>query len=367
MLLVNNAGDWDHVFPPLLHAEWQGCTATDLVFPFFLFIMGVAMTFSFARRLQEADGRRKLLPQILRRAAILIGLGLLLNLEVHLATKDLSWGSPGYRIPGVLQRIGLCYLFASLIVLWTGIRGQVLWTVGILLFYYALMKFIPVPGYGAGDLSKEGNLSTYLDTLILGSHAHDRVQGLYPHHDPEGLLSTIPAIASVLMGILAGHWIRDKKRDGNEKVAGLSVAGLGLFIVAALWKYDFPFSKRIWTSSYVVHTSALALLTLAALYWIIDVKGVKAWSKPFVVYGTNAIAAYFGASAMAYSTIWIRWTTETGESMYLKTWIYNTFYASWIPDVFSATVSSAAYGATYVVLWCALMWILYRKRIFLKV
>lgn len=352
MLLVNNAGDWKHVFPPLEHARWHGCTPTDLIFPFFLFIMGVAMTFSIVSKQEKGLNSRAILFSIIRRSLILWGLGLIIS---YVSFK--GFGSP-FHIFGVLQRIGVCYLLASFILLWTQVRGQALWTASILIGYGLLMKMVPPPGGSAGDLNPNSNLASYIDKRWLG------------YVDPEGILTTVPAIASVLMGVLAGHWLRDPKREGKRKAAGLGAAGAVLMISAALWKFSFPFNKSLWTSSYVLYTTSLALLTLAACYWIMDVWTAQRWAKPFVIYGGNAIAVYFGASIMAYSTIWIHWSDGRGGKLFLKTLIYNHFYRSWIPGLFGACgdyISSAAYGASYVALWFALSWILYRKRIFLRV
>jgi predicted acyltransferase len=351
MLLVNNAGDRGHVCAPLEHSSWHGCSATDLIFPFFLFIMGVSMAFSLVRKQEKGLPRRSLLLSVIRRSAILIVLGLIVNLVAY------EGFGMNYRLLGVLQRIGLCYLFASLILLWTGVRGQALWTAGILIGYYLAMKLVPVPGRTAGLLDPGSNLSACIDERLLG------------FFDPEGILTTVPAIASVLMGLLAGHWLSDRTREGREKCAGLCAAGTVLFIVASLWKYSFPFNKQLWTSSYVLHTTALALFTLAACYWIMDVRKVQAWAKPFTIYGSNAIAVYFGASVMSYSTIWIHSTGADGKRIFLKTVIYNSLYKSWA-GLFGASgdyIASAAYGATYVLLWFAVAWVLYRRRIFIKV
>jgi predicted acyltransferase len=352
MLLVNNAGDWDHVCAPLKHAEWHGCTATDLIFPFFLFIVGVAMIFSLARKQEQGVGSRVLLLSIARRGTILIGLGLIISFVSYK-----GFGTD-YHVFGVLQRIGICYFFASLILLWTGVRGQALWAAAILVGYCLVMKLVPAPGGSAGALDPESNLASYIDKRLLG------------YVDAEGILTTIPAIASVLMGVLAGHWLRNRNREGSDKTAGLCAAGTVLFIVAALWKYSFPFSKSLWTSSYVLHTTSLALFTLATCYWIVDVRKIQKWAKPFAIYGSNAIAVYFGASVMAYSTLWIHWNGEAGKKIFLKTVIYDSLYKSWIPGLFGVYgdyISSAAYGATYVILWFAVSWILYRKGIFIKV
>ncbi len=352
MLLVNNAGDWGHVCAPLQHSEWHGCTATDLIFPFFLFIMGVAMSFSIARKREEGLDSRILLLSAIRRSAILCGLGLILSFISY------QGFGPPFHVFGVLQRIGLCYLFASVIILWTGVCGQAISVVAILLGYYLIIKLVPFPGGSAGALLPGSNLAVYIDKSCLG------------HFDPEGILTTLPAIGSVLMGVLAGHWLRDGRRGENEKAAGLCSAGTVLFVAAALWKYIFPLNKQLWTSSYVLHTTSLALFTLATCYWILDVKKIRRWAKPFSVFGSNPIAAYFGASAMAYSTIWIHWNAGQDRKLFLKTLIYNSAYRSWIPGLFGVNgdyIASAAYGASYVVVWLAIIWVLYRKRILLKV
>jgi predicted acyltransferase len=352
MFLVNNPGDRGHVFAPLRHSEWNGCSAADLIFPFFLFIMGVAMAFSIVRKQELGLPSHTLLKSIVRRSVILIGLGLIITFVAYE-----GFGGP-YRLLGVLQRIGLCYLFASLIMLWTGVRGQALWAAAILIGYYLIVKLVPFPGGFAGSLDPDSNLAAYVDKSVLG------------FFDPEGILTTIPAIASVLMGVLAGHWLREKRFERSEKAAGLCAAGTVLFIAAALWKYSFPFSKPLWTSSYVLHTTSLALFTLATCYWIMDVRKIRVWAKPCTIYGSNAIAVYFGASVMAYSTIWIHWNIETGGKLFFKTVIYDSLYRSWIPGLFGPYgdyISSVAYGVSYVALWFAVSWILYRRRIFLKV
>lgn len=361
MLLVNNAGDWGNVFPPLAHAEWHGCTATDLIFPFFLFIMGVAMTFSLGKRLAAGAGRGSLLLQALRRSVILYVLGCIIMFFVMKAYLG------HFRPVGVLQRIALCYFFTSLIVMYSGLRGQFRWAVGLLGVYYVLLKLVPFPGHEAGSLERFANIADWFDTRLLGTHLYEYSKELGMGHDAEGLLGTIPSISSTLAGVLCGHWLRDKQRGGYEKVAGMAVVGTVLVALGELWHYDLPLNKNLWTSSYVVYTSGWALLCLAASYWVIDIKGYKAWAKPFVVYGVNPITAYFGASIMAYTTVWIRWKNNAGDTVYLKYFLYDHLFKSWVPGLFGHTVSSACWGMAYVVLWCALMWILYRKKIFIKV
>jgi len=219
MILVNNPGSWSHVYAPLRHAEWHGWTPTDLIFPFFLFIVGVAVPFSFGKRLARGDSRRKLMIHVVRRAAILFGLGLLMR-----AVPEFDFD--GLRIMGVLQRIGLVYLFAAPAYLFLGRLGRGWLTVGLLLGYWALLTLVPVPGYGAGDLSPEGNLGAYLDRLILG----DRLWA--GSWDPEGILSTFPAIATTLLGLFTGEWLRSRAPQ-EKKLRGLWLSGLaGIALVS---------------------------------------------------------------------------------------------------------------------------------------
>ncbi|MGQ9809378.1 MAG: acyltransferase family protein [Armatimonadota bacterium] len=362
MLLVNNAGDWDHVFGPLRHAEWHGCTATDLIFPFFLFIMGTSMALSFAKRRARGAGTRELLAHTVRRSLLLVLLGLALNALAYLAFR-----SEYLRYPGVLQRIGVCYLLASLLFLFHGTRGILVWTGVLLAGYWAMMTLIPVPGFGRPDLSQQGNLASWLDSAVFGPHCYIWDARTGAGHDPEGLLSTLPAVGTTLLGCLAGVVLRDPRAAAARRVSGLMLAGAALTAGGLFWSLAFPLNKNLWTSSYVLFTAGCALLALGALHLFVDVLQQRAWGGPLRVYGLNPITAYVGASAMAYCTILIRLPSAAGESIPLKKWVYQTLYASWIPGVASEYWSSAAYGFTYVVVWCALMWLLYRRRIFIRI
>jgi len=361
MLLVNNAGDWGNVFPPLAHAEWHGCTFTDLIFPFFLFIMGVAMSFSFSKRLSRGADKKDLFLKVVRRTVILYILGCIIMIFVWRAL-----GKP-YRLVGVLQRIALCYFFSSLIIMNSRARGQLAWAVWLLALHYVLLKLVPFPGGEAGNLEKFKNIADWFDTQILGRHLYSFNENLGIGHDAEGILGTLSATCSTMAGVMCGHWLRDKGKDGYQKVAGMAVAGTALLSLGMLWDYDIPLNKNLWTPSYVVYTTGWALLCLSVCYWIIDIKGYKSWSKPFLYYGVNPITAYFGASVMAYTTVWIRWQDAAGDRVYLKYFLYDHIYKSWVPHIFGHTISSACWGLSYVVLWCFLMWLLFRKRIFIKV
>lgn len=355
MLLVNNAGDWGKTFAPLLHANWHGWTPTDLVFPFFLFVMGVAIPLAFASRLDQSGGELgALYRQIVRRTAILFALGLLL---IWFPYVGIDWST--VRIPGVLQRIALVYFFASMAYLHLGTRGRAWLTGGLLLGYWLAMTMVPVPGFGAGDLGPEGNLAAFVDKTILGAHVWRSAPG---PADPEGILSTLPAIATALAGIFTGEWLRTRK-SRNDKLIGLFVAGSLAAAGGACFGWIFPINKNLWTSSYVVLTAGLALLTLAVIFYFVDLKDRDAWAKPFVIFGTNAIVAYVLSGVIARILLKVRWTGPDGATTSLKSWLYSNFFASWIPEYFA----SLAWASVHVLVLLGLMWLLYRKRIFIKI
>ncbi len=278
MILVNNGGSGES-YSPLHHAEWDGWTPTDLVFPFFLFIVGVSITFALSKRLEGPGATGSILGKVFRRSLIIFGLGIALA------------GFPEYnhwatiRIPGVLQRIALCYLAGSLIFLATGVRGQVVLALGLLVGYWALLTRVPVPGFGAGDLARGHDLGSYLDRRLLPHHIYQ------PDYDPEGLLSTLPSIATTLLGMLVGRWLR-AGRGRYEVVAGLFVAGAATWFLGSTWALTFPINKALWTSSFVLLTGGLAMGGLAICYWLVDVRGYRAWSIPFRAFGRNPIVAY---------------------------------------------------------------------------
>ena len=355
MILVNNAGDWGKTYRPLLHAEWHGWTPTDLIFPFFLFAVGIAIPYAFAGRLARSGGDRgPLHRQILRRTAVLFALGLFLS---WFPFYTLDWSIA--RIPGVLQRIALVYLVAALAWLHLGPRARAVLAVVLLAGYWLAMTLVPVPGHGAGDLSPDGNLAAWVDQRVLGQHTWRKAPG---PGDPEGLLSTLPAIASALAGLFAGDWLRSARTQG-EKLRGLLVAG-GLATVAGLalapW---FPINKNLWTSTYVVFTTGLALLLLAAIYVLVDLKQWHGWARPFAIFGTNAIVAFFGSTLLAKIALLIKWTEPSGDTVSLQGWLYRHSFGAWLPDY----VASLAWALTYVLIWLGLMTVLYRRRIFIKI
>lgn len=350
MILVNDPGTWSAVYPPLDHAPWNGWTPTDLVFPFFLFIMGVALEFSTAKRNAAGlpSGGRSTLRHVLVRALILFALGLFLN------------GFPFFhihriRIMGVLQRIALCSLFAGLLTLKTTVKTRVIVVAGLLFGYWALMTLVPVPGYGRGHLDPEGNLAAYIDRALMSGHTWKKMW------DPEGWLSTLPAIATTLMGGFAGRWLRSAA-SGSRKVLGLLTAGAAGLVVGEIWNQWFPINKNLWTSSYAVFTAGFACVLLALCYWLVEIKKWKFWTGPFRVFGSNSIAAFVLSGLVAKSWIVFKFTANGAET---STWnyVYRHFFAS----IGSPQFSSLLFALAFVLMCWMVLAVLYWKKIFIKI
>jgi len=281
------------------HPEWNGFSFYDLIFPLFMFIAGVAVPFSFASHFAKGDSSAQLHWRIIRRGIVLILLGLVINgilnfdFAVHFdqgasGHRQLAADFSHVRFPSVLGRIGLAYVFAALIALHTRPRNQFLTAVGLLLGYWAALKFIPVPGFETGSLFPGENVGDYIDRNVLPGHMYKVVR------DPEGLFSMIPAIATVLFGVMAGHWLRRLDRGGLAKAGGLALAGCVSLGLAWLWNMQFPFNKNLWTSSFVLWTTGWSLLLLSFFYLVIDVWKIQGWAFFFVVIGANAITIYVG-------------------------------------------------------------------------
>ena len=335
MILVNNPGSWNHVYPPLLHAEWHGWTPTDLIFPFFLFIVGVAMSFSFAAR-----GNAPQLRKVLVRSLILFGLGVFMAAYPRFDLTHL-------RIPGVLQRIAVCYLAASLLVLYAS-RKTLYWAVALLLLGYFLLL--------GSDLTVEGNLAARVDRFLLGGHLWKATW------DPEGLLSTFPAIATTILGYLAGERLRGSN-DGHETVATLFTAGWALILGGLLWSIWFPINKSLWTSSYVLFTAGAALQFLAFLYWVLDVKKSRRFTGPAVVFGRNAIAVFVLSGLVAKSLLLYKVERPDGSVASLYQLLYENVFASWAGPL----RGSLLFALATVLFWWLAMLVLHRRRIFIAV
>jgi len=335
MILVNNPGSWNHVYPPLLHAEWHGWTPTDLIFPFFLFIVGVAMSFSFAAR-----GNVPQLRKVLVRSLILFGLGVFMAAYPRFDLTHL-------RIPGVLQRIAICYLATSLLVLHLT-RKAIYWTLALLLLGYFLLL--------GSDLTPEGNLAARVDRFLLGGHLWKATW------DPEGLLSTFPAIATTILGYLAGERLR-LGENRHETAAALFTTGWVLVLGGLFWSIWFPINKNFWTSSYVLFTAGAALQFLAFLYWVVDVKTWRGWTHPAVVFGRNAIAVFVLSGLVAKSLILYRVERADGSPASLYQLLYENAFASWAGPL----RGSLLFALATVLFWWLVMRVLYRRRIFIAV
>jgi predicted acyltransferase len=345
MILVNDAGDWGHVYRPLEHAAWNGWTPTDLIFPFFLFIVGVSMVLSFDSRRAAGATRGRLFIHAIKRSAVIFALGIFVYAYPHFDVHTM-------RIPGVLQRIAAVYLVSAAIILYCGRRTRALIVAALLLGYWALLKLCPVPGYGPGVLTMDGSIAGYVDRALMYNH-------LYVAHrfDPEGLVSTISAVATCLIGVFAGEAIR--ARSGARLIRGLFFgAAIGL-VLGSVWSLWLPINKNLWTGSYVLFTAGFALAVLALCYWAVDVRGWRSWAQPFVWYGVNPLAIYFLASWLAEASV-----QHSVGGVRLKEIVYGHVYAHLLPGPY---VNSMLYGLSYVLLFWVVAWLLYRKKIFIRV
>jgi predicted acyltransferase len=375
MLLVNDPGSWAHIYPPVAHAEWHGWTPTDLIFPFFLFIVGITTELSLgARRARGADDGA-VMRQVLRRGALIFLFGLVLN-----AFPFFQWGEikgladPSFaervayrfehlRVMGVLQRIGLAYLVAGLVTLRTTWRQQVGIVAAILLGYWAVMALAAVPPTGLPGWMVWDRPGTTVDAWL------DRVI-LTPDHlwvgaggtrDPEGLLSTLPAVASVMIGALAGRWIGQQRRPLAERLNGLYAAGALGMVAGLVWHWVFPINKSLWTSSYALFTGALGCVALATCMWLIDAHKITGWTRPFVVYGTNPMLAFLGSGLMARLIYSIIKVDLGGKRVSLVEWTYQTVYAPWLPP----RAASLGFALTFVGFWyLVLRWCFKRGIVF---
>ena len=378
MMLVNNPGSWSAAYPPLLHAEWHGWTFTDTIFPFFLWIVGVAVPLSTSRRLEGGQSRGELFLHALRRAGIIFGLGFLLNSFGYFIDGSmlrLGFGewlhqyATNIRIPGVLQRIAICYLIATLIFLRTSIRGQAIWTGVFLIGYWLLMAFAPFPvsvhgetRWISGILEKGDNFASHIDNLVLnGPVIGTHVWKVAKTWDPEGIVSTLPAIATCLFGILTGHLLRLKRSDA-EKTAWLMVGGALLMWLGLLMDLALPINKSLWTSSYAVFMACLAMICFGVYFWLIDVQGWRAWCRPFAIYGMNAITVFVLAGVLGRLAIEIKIATDGGKTVALKTYLYEKYFT----PLASPINASLLWALAFVLLLYFVAWVMYRKQWFVK-
>jgi predicted acyltransferase len=391
MIVVNNPGSWSHIYPALDHAKWHGVTPTDLIFPFFLFMVGITTYFSLSRRKESGENLKVIYLQIIKRSVILFILGLILAsfpffpLEKYIYT---------IRIPGVLQRIAIVYLITSIIFLKTSNKTQIIISFTLLIFYWMIMTLVPVPGVGYPNLDKFTNLGVWLDKLVFGVNhlwikdatilmndgtiIQKSINGSWLYDtefmknvkqiisvksfDPEGLLSTIPAISTALFGVMTGRWIKSN-RDENEKVLWMFVIGNFALVISMFMDMWFPINKSLWTSSYVVYTTGMALIFFAMCYFLVDMEKITWWTKPFLIYGTNAITVFFLSGIMARLLNIIIITQADGKTISLKNYLYNSLFTWWLSPI----NSSLAWAIMYVLIWLAIMSIFYKKKIFIKI
>ena len=348
MVLVNTPGNGGHVYAPLRHSAWNGWTPTDVVFPSFMWIVGVAMTLSLARRLAAGASKALIFAQAFRRAAILYVLGLVVYVY---PTFDLST----QRVLGVLQRIAICYLIATAIYLNTRIRGQILWIISLLAGYWLLMMLVPVPGYGAGHLDVERNFAHYIDRIVLGSHNYLHTKTW----DPEGIVSTIPAIATVLFGIMAGHILR---LQGTLAKRAVWLLGVGVLLITAgeicnIW---LPINKSLWTSSFSLFMAGLDFTLFALMVWLVDIQGHKRFFKPLIIMGMNAIAVYMASELLDQVLDMIR-LSSGGQTVTLHEWLYGLFTV-----VASPINASLLFAIAYTLLMYGIAYVMYRRQWFLR-
>ncbi|TDO96579.1 acyltransferase family protein [Flavobacterium sp. 245] len=404
MTIVNNPGSWSSIYPPLEHAEWHGCTPTDLVFPFFVFIMGTAIP--FAMPVKHFDGA--VFNKILVRSLRIFCLGLFLSVfsRIHLFGLEgipllgvrlviafavayallgnfsmkvktilavgifiilLSLAFSGLehfedtRIPGVLQRIAIVYFFSAILYLKTNLKTQLVVLATLLIGYWLLMAFVPVPGFGPANFEKGTNLAAWLDDTLLNGHLWVASKTW----DPEGILSTLPAIGTGILGMYIGQLL-NAQASKTQILKKTAITGVVLVIGGLLWNIIFPINKSLWTSSYVLYTAGIGTLCLSLLYYIIDIQGYKKWSKLFLIWGVNPMIVFFfsGVIPRVLTAIKVQNPEIGGEEISLQTAIYKHGIA---PCFENPLNSSLAFALAYAAFWSIILWIFYKKKLIFKV
>lgn len=342
MILVNNPGDWNNTFGLLLHAEWrQMITPTDLIFPFFLFIVGVSVVLAYGKQRDAGKPASGLRRKILWRGLKIFALGIFLSLYPDFNFAEM-------RIPGVLQRIAIVFMVCALLFLYSSWKTQAIWGAVFLVMYWAVMFFVPVPGLGAGLLEPGQNVAAWLDSMLIPGSLWEG------NWDPEGILSTIPSLATGICGMMAGHLI-SSNLSRERKLVWLYLGGFCALTAGYFWGWSFPINKHIWTSSYALYTAGLASLALASFIWVVDELGYRKWTAPGVIYGTNPIAAYFLAGVF---TLFVNLPEGAG----IQHGLMQAFGAIGM----SPKLASLAWALFYNVLCFLPIYLLYRRRIFIK-
>jgi len=362
MILVNTPGSWGYVYAPLRHADWHGWTPTDLIFPFFLFIVGVAMTFSI-QTLIGVDFKSEIYKKVIKRSVILFLLGVLLNFyPFGIPFTSDGWSNFSFssiidtfldiRIMGVLQRIALCYLFTSIMIIHLTRRDQFYAAFGLLAIYaIAILLY--------GHLTLEDNLARTIDLAIFSPANMYSVRGI--PFDPEGLFSTIPAIVTTLSGVFVGNLLRGHLSP-KEKATQLVLWGLAGILLGNGLNILIPINKQLWTPSYVFLTSGWACLILALFYWLMDIKKTNLWAKPFIVFGSNSLFLFFASGILVRTLFRIKIATEE-TTLSLYSWLYNSFFVPWAGEL----NGSLFFAITWILLWLGVLWLFYVKKIFIKI
>lgn len=404
MTIVNNPGSWATVYPPLLHSDWNGCTPTDLVFPFFIFIMGVAVSFAMPTKTFDNTTFNKIMVRSLRmfclgvffnffgkiqlfglegillligRLAITIGVGYALMGNFSLKNKTYLMlsilaayvflafsGIEAYhdvRLPGVLQRIGIVYFVISLLYLKTTQKTQLIVALSLLLGYWGIMTLVPIPGIGVANLEKGTNLASWIDGFLLKDH----VWAVTKTWDPEGILSTIPAIASGIIGLLIGQLL-NRPLPKIEIAKKMGITGISLILLALLWSIVFPLNKALWTSSFVLYTSGLAILSLTLFYYVIDIANYKKWTKLFLIWGVNPMIVFFFSEIIPQGLEMIQFKNPEihTEQINLQSYLYEF----WIAPFFNNPMTASLAGALiYVTIWSFILWTFYKHKLIFKV
>jgi len=341
MVLVNTPGDGRHIYGPLQHAEWHGWTITDAVFPSFVWIVGVAITLSLGRKLEQNTNKQSLYNDIIRRSIFLFTLGLILY---AFPTFPLDT----FRILGVLQRIAICYAVTSFIFLNTSIRTQIILTAAMLLIYATIMRFLPAPGFAPGDLSVEGNFAHYVDRIILGTHNYSQTKTW----DPEGIISTLPSIATCLLGVLAGHILKLAWHI-EQRTQRLMLIGAGLLASGLMLNTWLPINKKLWTSSFTLFMAGFDFILFGAMLWLIDAQKIVAPFRPAIIMGMNAIAVYLTSEFLIIILELTHWKEAIFEAIFLP--------------LASPINASLLFAIAYAMLHLLLAYILYRRKLFLRV
>lgn len=404
MTIVNNPGSWATVYPPLLHSEWHGCTPTDLVFPFFIFIMGTAISFAMPAKSYDSTTFNKIFTRTLRMICLgiffnffgkiqlfglesiplligrllisaAIGYALMGNFNAKLKTYltvsifviylALAYsGMEAYknvRLPGVLQHIGIVYFITSLLYLKTTQKTQLLTAIGILLGYWAIMTLIPAPGFEITNLEKGTNLAAWVDNTLLKGH-------LWEYSitwDPEGILSTIPAIATGIIGLLIGQLLNSQILK-IEKVKKIAIIGITLILLGQLWNIVFPINKALWTSSFVVYTAGLATFILSILYYFIDIADYKKGTKLFLIWGVNPMIVFFLSEIVPQAMVMV--SLPNPKIPTEETNLYNYLYVAGVEPFFNNPMTaSLIFALLYVGMWSILLAYFYKKKMYFKV